>query len=76
MSWPEFEGHFNQIVKNMDQAIGKARNGLHLKELNMVKISKGCFAKVQVKRYFLPLPEGLQPRFWLSSWHFRRQVEK
>lgn len=60
MSWPEIGGHFNQIVKDMDQAIGKAGNGLHLKELNTVNISKGCFAKVQVKRHFLPLPEGLQ----------------
>lgn len=76
MSLPEPVGHLNQIIKDTDQAKGKSRHGLHLQRLNIVNVSKGCFATTQVKRHFLATPGGLQPRFQLSSWHLRRQTEK
>lgn len=76
VSLPGPIGRFNHIVKHTDQVKGKARNGLHLKRLNIVYTSKGCFASVTVKRHFLAMPGGFQPRFQLSAWHLRREVEK
>ena len=76
VSLPGPVGHFNHIVKHTDQVKGKARNGLHLKRLNIVYTSKGCCAMVTVKRHFLAMPGGFQPRFQLSAWHLRREVEK